>query len=174
MRARAQLSRDPLGGGSEDLEFTGGCRCGHLRYRVTGPLGPVANCHCGFCRRVHGAAFTTVAFISPETFAWLSPPEAASRYHTPLGAVRHFCGRCASPIFNFSPALELGAVVTHSLETVQPAPWAHVNTESKVPWLPIADGLPQFPAWPSPDQLRELLRAHPGAWVPQRLLEPAA
>jgi len=137
-------------------------------------LGPVANCHCAFCRRVHGAAFTTVAFISPDTFAWLTPAESASRYRTPLGAVRHFCGRCASPIFNFSAPLELGAVITQSLDTGQPAPWAHVNTESKVPWLTIADGLPQFPTWPSPDQLRELLRAHPGAWVPQRLVEPDA
>jgi hypothetical protein len=88
--------------------------------------------------------------------------------------VRHFCGRCASPIFNFSPLLELGAVVTQSLDGVQPTPWVHVNLESKVPWLVIADDLPGFQTWPSPEELRELLRAHPGAWVPRRLLEPAA
>jgi hypothetical protein len=143
-----------------------------LRYRVTGPFGPVANCHCGFCRRVHGAPFTTVAFVAPESFAWLSAPEAASRWVTPLGAVRHFCGRCATPIFNFSPVLALGAVVTQSLDGAQPAPWAHVNVESKAPWLVIADDLPRFLAWPSPAQLRELLEAHPGAFVPRRLLEP--
>jgi hypothetical protein len=160
--------------GARTVEFTGGCRCGHLQYRLVGPLGPVANCHCVFCRRVHGAAFTTVAFVPPDAFAWLGPPEAASRYQTPLGAVRHFCGRCASPIFNFSPVLELGAVVTQSLHGAQPAPWVHVNVESKVPWLALADGLPQFPAWPSPAELRELLRAHPGAWVPERLLGEAA
>ena len=39
-----------------------------MRYRLTGPFGPVANCHCGFCRRVHGAAFTTVAFVAPDSF----------------------------------------------------------------------------------------------------------
>lgn len=154
------------------MESTGGCRCGHLRYRLTGPFGPVANCHCVFCRRVHGAAFTTVTFVAPESFAWLVPPEAASRYFTPLGAVRHFCGRCAAPIFNLSPALELGAVVTQSLDGAQPAPWAHVNVESKLPWLILADALPRFPGWPSPEQLRALLDAHPGAWVPRRLLEP--
>jgi hypothetical protein len=80
-----------------------------------------------------------------------------------MGAVRHFCGRCASPIFNFSPVLEMGGLVTQSLDGAQPAPWVHVNLESKAPWLVIADGLPRFPAWPSPDELRELLRAHPGA-----------
>jgi hypothetical protein len=90
-----------------------------------------------------------------------------------MGAVRHFCGRCASPIFNFSPVLELGAVVTQSLDGVQPSPWVHVNLESKVPWLVLADALPRFAAWPSPDELRALLRAHPGAWSPRRLVEPA-
>ncbi len=156
------------------MESTGRCRCGSLRYRLTGPLGPVANCHCGFCRRIHGAPFTTVAFVDPERFTWISPPEAASRWVTPMGAVRHFCGQCASPIFNYSRPLELGAVVTQSLDGTQPDPWVHVNTESKVPWLLLADDLPQFPTWPSPDQLRELLRAHPGAWVPRRLVEPVA
>ncbi len=125
-----------------------------------------------FCRRVHGAPFTTVAFIAPESFVWLTLPDAPSRYRTPLGAVRHFCGRCASPIFNFSPVLDVGGLVTQSLDGAQPTPWVHVNLESKVPWLVLADALPRFPTWPSPDELRELLRAHPGAWAP-RLLEPA-
>jgi len=155
------------------LESTGGCRCGRLRYRFAGPFGPVANCHCGFCRRVHGAAFTTVAFVDPHGFSWSSPPEAVSRFETPLGAVRHFCGRCASPIFNFSPVLDLGALITQSLDGVQLVPWAHVNTESKAPWLVIGDALPQFPTWPSPEELRGLLDAHPDAWVPRRLVAPA-
>jgi hypothetical protein len=86
--------------------------------------------------------------------------------------VRHFCGRCASPIFNYSPALELGAVLTHSLESGQPNPWAHVNVESKVPWLELSDALPEFETWPTPEELRKMLDAHPGAWVPRQLLEP--
>ena len=155
------------------MESTGGCRCGRLRYRVEGAFGPVVNCHCSFCRRVHGAAFTTVAFIAPDRFSWLSPAESPSRYDTPLGAVRHFCGRCASPIFNYSPVLELGAIVTNSLDSSQPSPWAHVNVESKAPWLEISDGLPQFQGWPTTEQIRKLLAAHPDAWVPHRLVDSA-
>lgn len=152
------------------MEATGGCHCGHLRYQVRGAFGPVANCHCAFCRRVHGAAFTTVAFIAPDCFTWLSPSTNPSRYHTPLGAVRSFCGRCASPIFNYSPVLELGAVITNSLDSSQPPPWLHVNVESKAPWLEIADELPRFQQWPTSEQLRRLLAAHPGAWIPDRLV----
>ncbi|MGO1081292.1 GFA family protein [Inquilinus sp. CA228] len=39
---------------------TGGCLCGAVRYRVTGPLRPVVACHCSQCRRTSGhvAAFT--------------------------------------------------------------------------------------------------------------------
>jgi len=154
------------------MESSGSCRCGHLRYRFEGPFGPVANCHCAFCRRVHGAAFTTVAFVDPDRFTWLSPVKNTSIYTTPQGAVRHFCGRCASPVFNYSPILELGAVLTNSLDSPQPAPWIHVNLESKLPWLLISDGLPQFQTWPTPEQIRRLVESHPGSWMPRRLAEP--
>jgi hypothetical protein len=112
-----------------------------------------------------------VAFVAPSSFTWVTLPEAASTYITPMGVSRRFCGNCATPIFNFSNAEELGCVITQSLESARPAPWAHVNTESKDPWLTIADDLPQFRAWPSPAQLRRLLEAHPGSWVPSRLVE---
>lgn len=156
------------------MESSGSCRCGHLRYRFEGPFGPVANCHCVFCRRVHGAAFTTVALVDPDRFTWLSPVENASIYTTPQGAVRYFCGQCASPIFNYSPILELGALLTNSLDSPQPAPWLHANLESKLPWLLISDGLPQFQTWPTPEQLRMLVESHPGSWMPRRLTDEKA
>jgi hypothetical protein len=33
----------------------GRCLCGELAFAASGDLAPVINCHCGFCRRVHGA-----------------------------------------------------------------------------------------------------------------------
>ena len=60
------------------MKLAGGCRCGALRYQVDGDLGPVANCHCAFCRRVHGAPFTTIVFLSRDAFAW-APGSAEAR-----------------------------------------------------------------------------------------------
>lgn len=157
------------------MVLTGGCYCGHLRYQLAAPLGPVVNCHCSFCRRIHGAAFTTVALVPASAIAWQASSGHPATFKTPLGNVRHFCGTCASPIWNLSPAVQVGAIVVGNLAAeLQPPPWAHVNTESKAPWFSIEDALPQFSEWPEPDELRLMCRRYPGAWVPEPLLGPAA
>jgi hypothetical protein len=94
---------------------------------------------------------------------------------TPHGNRRHFCGYCASPLFNVAAAGELAAVVIGSLQDAeQPAPWAHVNTESKAPWYAISDGLPAFPSWPAAAELRALADDHRCDWLPRQLLLPTA
>lgn len=32
----------------------GGCLCGEVRYRVTGPMRDIIGCHCSQCRRTTG------------------------------------------------------------------------------------------------------------------------
>jgi len=124
--------------------------------------------------RVHGAAFTTVAFVPRSSLTWIRGEDEASIYSTPLGNRRSFCGLCASPLFNVARAGDLAAVVIGSLQDAdQPAPWAHVNTESKAPWHRISDDLPQFSTWPAADQLRVLADRHRCAWLPDQLLFPA-
>jgi len=155
--------------------IAGNCLCGILRYEVTGSLGPVANCHCAFCRRVHGCAFTTVALVASTAISWLPSSSEPSRFTTPLGNIRHFCGRCASPLWNQTPGSGLAAVVVSSLaDGDQPSPWMHVNLESKAPWFTIRDELPRFVGWPARDVLEQMIHQHPGSWRPHQLLGPAA
>lgn len=138
---------------------TGGCRCGRLRYEVDGEFGFVFNCHCRFCRQVHGAAFTTVAILPRGAFAWSAASGEPSRFVTPQGSVRHFCGQCAAPICNHPREPELLCLVVASLdEELDSPPWAHLNTESKAPWFEIADGLPQYPTGPNAAEFQELAR----------------
>ena len=47
-------------------DYTGGCLCGAVRYKVTGEPVRVANCHCNDCRKVTGASFTTNVFVKEE------------------------------------------------------------------------------------------------------------
>lgn len=153
--------------------YTGSCRCTALQYEASHGLGPVVSCHCPFCRRVHGAAFTTVAFVPRAALTWIRGEADASVYVTPYGNRRYFCGLCASPLFNVGVEGELAAIVVSSLpDTEQPAPWAHVNTENKAPWHRICDGLPEFPAWPTADELRGLAERHGCQWLPAQLLLP--
>ena len=52
-----------------DSTLEGGCLCGHIRYRASGPPHSVYHCHCEQCRRYTGAVFATgvrsVQKISP-------------------------------------------------------------------------------------------------------------
>lgn len=156
------------------MALDGACRCGFLQYRVDAELAPVFHCHCGFCRHVHGASFTTVGFFSASAFAWRPSSGQPSTFVTPLGNHRHFCGRCASPIYNLAPGVGLACVIVLSLaEPSRAMPWAHVDTESRAPWLEIGDSLPRFEGWPSPDELVGLAREH-GARLPTELGVPTA
>jgi hypothetical protein len=153
------------------VKLAGGCRCGALRYTFEGDLGPVANCHCAFCRRVHGAPFTTIVFVSRKAFAWEPGSAEPSRWTTPAGNVRQFCGTCAAPICNYSTAVDLASLVVASLpDAQQPRPWLHVNTESMAPHHEIRDDLPRFPAWPSADELCALARGRADVWLPEDVL----
>jgi hypothetical protein len=162
-----------VGQRSAAVERNGECRCGYLQYTVTEELAPVFNCHCQFCRRIHGASFTTVGYLSAAAFAWLSGTGEASCFVTPVGHHRYFCGRCSSPIYNLAPAIGLACVVVGSLsQGAQPAPWAHINTESKDPNFEIPGGLPLFSSWPEPSELLDLARAH-GARLPREMVRSA-
>ncbi len=136
----------------------GGCRCDSIRYEVSTSFGPIWNCHCRFCRQVHGAAFTTVAILPRSGFALLSSSGEPVRFVTPQGSVRHFCGACGSPIYNLPREPEILCLVVSSLDTeLERSPWAHVNVESKAPWFAIGDALPQFPGMPDAEGLARLV-----------------
>ena len=81
----------------QEIRATGGCDCGGVRYRVTGPLRNVVDCHCEPCRRItgHHMAATSVAerdlhFDTKEALTWYQ--------RTPT--VRYgFCGHCGASLF---------------------------------------------------------------------------
>jgi len=85
------------------MDFTGGCLCGAIRYRASGPLRPVLACHCTQCRRQSGhyAAMTSVDL---DHF-WLERDTALSWYRASPVAERGFCRVCGSNLF-WKPAAE--------------------------------------------------------------------
>ena len=139
--------------------LTGGCFCGEIRYELHDALGLVANCHCAFCRRIHGAPYTTISLVRADDIRWVGAEPCV--YETPLGYRRHFCPSCAAPSCNFPPVAvsvgEFASVVIGSLDDDwQQRAWFHVNVESRLPWVDVDDGLPAFEGWPAPWRIREL------------------
>src|SRR5258708_25695473 len=79
---------------------TGSCLCGQIRFRVNGPFGVVANCHCSMCRKAQGCAFATNASVGREHFTLLQGAELITEYESSRGKFRCFCRVCGSPIYS--------------------------------------------------------------------------
>ncbi len=45
--------------------FSGGCACGAIRYRSTGPARYMGNCHCRHCQQATGGAYFPAVLVKP-------------------------------------------------------------------------------------------------------------
>jgi len=123
---------------------TGGCQCGAVRFRVTEPLGRANLCHCRMCQRATGNAFAPL--VTARGVEFEGEP---GRFASSDVAERGFCGRCGTPLFYApvgSDAVELMIGALDDPGAVQPA--LHYGIESRVAWLHLADGLPEFETRP--------------------------
>ena len=122
----------------------GGCMCGALRYRVTGPIEGVAHCHCTMCRRWSGAVAVTW-FTVPLSRFDLHKGEFAT-YESSEHGRRHYCPKCATQLAFWSSrrAEEIDITLgTIDHPEAHPASY-HVYTSSRLPWLRLDDHLPTY------------------------------
>ena len=86
-----------MSGAGARVAASGRCLCGAVRYRVTGPLRGVLNCHCDQCRRTHGhvAAYTRVARGDLE----LLETRGLKWFRSSPKARRGFCQDCGASLF---------------------------------------------------------------------------
>ena len=66
----------------------GSCLCGAVKYQVSAPLKAVSHCHCGKCRKAHGAAFATYASAPRSAVSISSSVEALKRFQSSPGITR--------------------------------------------------------------------------------------
>jgi hypothetical protein len=126
-------------------EVAGGCLCGNVRYLVTLPARFCAHCHCGNCRRAHGAAFVTYAGFR-EHQVRIDGTESLRRFVTDSGSIRSFCRQCGSTLFYEGPRWpgEIHVVVANIEGDIEKRPAAHVFVDHGADWWQINDDLPQF------------------------------
>ena len=131
-------------------DFTGGCLCGRLRFRITGPLGTICHCHCSECRRWHGSAYRTRAAVDARLFFWTSGEENLGRYAQTETLTKTFCRECGSSLVSYYT--DRPAVLGLALGTLDQDPGRrpefHIYVDSKAPWHEILDNLPQYKEMP--------------------------
>lgn len=76
----------------------GSCFCGAVSVTAPRPLGCPVNCHCGECRRLSGAAFSTWITVPLEQ-AVIGNPEGLTHFRPTANLQRTFCKTCGSHVF---------------------------------------------------------------------------
>jgi hypothetical protein len=137
----------------------GSCLCGSIRYSIEDNLKFIVNCHCRFCRKAHGAPFTTLLFMPFSKLEVTEGKELLASYEvTAMNAVRCFCSRCGTRLYNYAPSRGMISLAVATLDTDAGLhPIAHFNIESKCSWHQIEDELPQFSSAPSASEFGQLL-----------------
>lgn len=118
-----------------------------MQFKVSGAPKSVVNCHCNFCRKHSGAAYSTYVAVPEEALEITSGADSLATFKFAEDAYKHFCKQCGSPIFNKNaryPGLGiiyLGAIA----EPARFVPTANIYCDSQLAWVPAIAELRAFP-----------------------------
>jgi hypothetical protein len=124
----------------------GGCLCGAVRFRVTGPLREIIACHCSMCRRATGA-FVAATAAADDNLA-VNGAGSLSWYGSSNEAERGFCARCGSNLFWRRPGSGRTSILAGSLDQPTGLRIArHIFVADKGDFYEIGDGAPRHEQW---------------------------
>lgn len=122
----------------------GRCMCGRVAFECRGPVNWCGHCHCASCRRNTSSPFTT--WFGVPTVSCRFTGGEPSAYSSSPGVRRLFCSSCGTPIAfesaRWPDEIHFYAAILENPEDVTPQ--FHVHVAEKLPWIKIADGLPQY------------------------------
>ena len=131
------------------MTHSGQCRCGAIRYQLTGAPQTVALCHCRDCQRSAGAPMVTWAMY-PE--ASLSVTQGQPKTVNSSGtAMRSFCPDCGSGLFYRNEEILPGIVDVQTATLDDPEalpPEITIQTAERMNWMQHMNELPEFERFP--------------------------
>ena len=125
----------------------GGCLCGGIQLEARS-VSRILHCHCSMCRKAHGAAFGSFAFVPSDGFRFLKGRELIQLYESSPGNYRGFCRVCGSSVPLVPRGPEDVCIPAGLLDDdpgVRPA--LHLFVGSKATWWEITDDRPTFEDW---------------------------
>ncbi|HSG56088.1 MAG TPA: GFA family protein [Paracoccaceae bacterium] len=128
---------------------TGGCRCGAVRYEISGEAVHSALCHCRDCQMGSGAPMVAWLAVKADGFRLLQGEPAS--YNGAGQSIRHFCSTCGTPLHFVNEEMLPGIVDIPSVTLDEPdaqPPQAHIQVAERRAWMVDVGKLPEFDRWP--------------------------
>lgn len=126
--------------------FEGGCLCGAIRYRASGPASHQSYCHCTICRRACGTPVVSWPTVPVRSFEYMRGKSA--QYDSSEFAYREFCATCGSQL-TFRDRSRTDQVDITSATLDNPAlasPQDYLWTQSRIDWFQTDDSLSRYKA----------------------------
>jgi hypothetical protein len=140
----------PDAGEATEVIFSGGCRCGSIRYTSSAAPTSVTFCYCRACQQLSGSSYLPFADVRTDAIK-LSPSSSLTKLNLSDAAERTFCSSCGSPIsMVYNDSKETTGLV---MGTIDPDEWKddwprvckHIFLKEKAPWTTVPeDGAPRY------------------------------
>jgi hypothetical protein len=136
----------------EIIQYSGGCQCGAVRFRVRGELRDASICHCRMCQKAFGSYFAALVSVRTAEFVWT---RGAPGYFASSNLVRRgFCSACGTPLSYEAPdGVAIAAGAFDQPERLPPT--RQYGLESK---LTFVDGLYALPGTRTEQDAEQYLR----------------
>lgn len=137
------------------MQLDGSCHCGAVTFSVASATPyPYQRCYCSICRKTQGGGGYAINLAGDAATMKVKGIASVSVYHARLQepgkktthastAERHFCKRCGSALWLFSPEWpELIHPFASAIDTPLPVPPEHTHLllDSKASWVELEAG----------------------------------
>jgi len=127
---------------AKPAHFEGGCLCGQIRFRASGPADWPHTCSCSMCRRHSGALTLAWAEFPRARVEWTGPGGPPAVWRSSEKSSRAFCATCGSTIGAIDDAdvvaLVVGAFDKPGTKALMPEGHSHVSGRPK--WWHVVIG----------------------------------
>ena len=127
---------------AKDTVYEGGCLCGSIRFRATGPAGWPHTCSCKMCQRHSGALTVAGAEFPRDRVTWTGPGGIPATWRSSERSSRAFCPTCGSTLGALDDvpvvALVLGSFDASNRKAL--APEGHSYTTGRPKWWHVVIG----------------------------------
>jgi hypothetical protein len=126
----------------DDAVVTGGCQCGSVRYRVSGPITNIHLCHCRMCQKAVGNAFATIGVAKKADVSHIR--NAPAWFRSSMHVQRGFCALCGTPLFYSDDTSNAIGIMVGSLDRPADfAPERQDGIEGRLSWVVTLSQMPE-------------------------------